>query len=170
MPQVVFADEGTDPFQVAADHYRHGRWQAAIEALDALLEDHPDHSKAALSRFFLGEALVQAGRLGEARQHLRRFLHENPESQYRRHALFRQAESDYLTGHFDDAQTNLELFRREYGTDELMAHVLPYLGDLALRDGGEHRVQDPREAHDERQGEHEVPRLQIGRASCRERV
>ena len=127
--------EADDQYAVAAAHYSRKRWELAVEEFRAFLARHADHPKANDARFFLGEALVQLGRLDEAREAFQVFLSRAAEHRYRRQALFRVGETAYLSHAYDVAQRELTRFRKTYPDDPLNEYVLPYLGEIALQRG-----------------------------------
>ncbi len=131
--RAVAADEpANDQYRVAAAHYGQGRWQLAADEFTAFLREHPQDSRANLTRFYLGETLVQLNRLDDARKSLAEFLAAEPESRFARQALFRKGEAALLAGDRAAAQVDLAAFHQKYPKDELDAFVLPYLADLEL--------------------------------------
>jgi TolA-binding protein len=126
------ADEADDQYAVAAGHYAQERWKFAAEEFEVFLAKHPSDSRAGESLFFLGEALVQLGRHGEALAKFQEYLRRDPSGQYARSALFRAGEAAYLAGKMPEAKSLLPQFADKHPGDELNAHVLPYLGEIAL--------------------------------------
>lgn len=129
------ADEADDQFAVAAGLYARQQWELAVEAFGEFLAKHPDHPNAAEATFFLGEALLQTGKVEQAGERFRQYLAAEPEGKFARPALFRAGEAAYLTGSPQVAKTELEQFLATYADDKLNAYVLPYLGDIALGQG-----------------------------------
>lgn len=126
------AEEADDQYTVAAGHYDNERWKLAAEEFQKFLEKYPGDRRANRSIFFLGEALLQLGKLDAAREQFRRYAELEPSGEHSKSAIFRSAEAAYLTSNFDVAKPELERFLAKYPTDRLNAHVLPYLGDIAL--------------------------------------
>lgn len=129
------ADDAADQQQVGAGHYARGRWQLAVDELEAFLKAYPQHSKAGESLFLLGEALVQLKQLPQARTRFRECLVREPTGKFARQALFRAAEAAYLIGALADAKSDLEQYLAKYPDDALGAYVWPYLGDVAWKQG-----------------------------------
>jgi cellulose synthase operon protein C len=127
------ANEADDQFALAAGNYDRQQWQLAVENFQRFLEKQPTDRRANQSAFFLGEALIQLGKLDDAREYFRQYASRDPKGKYVRVALFRAAESAYLAGRFDVAKPELDAFLVQYPDDRLGAYVLPYLGDIALR-------------------------------------
>lgn len=129
----ALAAPADDQFAVAAGHYRHNRWQLAVDEFQVFLDRYPAHPRAETVRFFRAESLVQLGRYQDAADELTALIKNSPRHEYARQARFRLGELAYLQGLDAEAQTQLETFRREHPQDGLLAYVLPYLGDIRLR-------------------------------------
>jgi len=126
------ADEADDQYAVAAGHYARQRWKFAAEEFRTLLKEYPNHPNVDRSVFFLAEALLQLGQREEAETLFRDYLKRDSAARLARPALFRAAEAAYLSGKFDRAKTDLQRFLTQYRDDNLAAHVLAYLGQIAL--------------------------------------
>lgn len=144
-PSPALADAAADQYKVGAGHYTRERWELAIEEFRVFLRDYADHPLAGNATFFLGEALVQGNRYGEARDQFRQLLSRFPEHRYAAQALFRAGEVGYLLGEYPAARQDLEAFRQRHPEDALNAYVLPYLGEIALAEG---RLAEARELFD----------------------
>ena len=131
----VRADQADDQFAVAAGNYDRQQWKPAVDEFQTFLKNYPNDRRANQSRFFLGEALVQLGKLDAAGQQFHQYLTHEPDGKYARVALFRAGESAYLAGNLAAAKPELESFVAKYGDDRLNAFVLPYLGDITLSAG-----------------------------------
>ena len=129
------ADAAVDRFGLAADHYRHQRWQQSCDEFAGLLALDADGARTAEARFFYGEALVQLSRWNEARDQFGELLKRDPDGPHARQALFRAAEAAYLVGDVRAASVDLQAFHKRYPDDPLGAYVLPYLGSLELQSG-----------------------------------
>ena len=128
----VRGDDADDQFAVAAGHYDRQQWKLAVEEFQTFLGKYPNDRRANQGIFFLGEALLQLGKLDDARQHFHEYAAREPAGKYARAALFRSGEAAYLAGEFAAAKPDLEGFLAKYPHDRLIAYVLPYLGDIAL--------------------------------------
>ena len=131
-PLPACADEADDQFAVAAGHYDRQRWKLAVEEFQTFLQKYPNDPRANRCVFYLGEALLQLGKLDDARRNFHAYVERDPEGKYARAALFRSGESAYLAGKLDAAKPDLEGFLAKYPDDRLNAYVLPYLGEMAL--------------------------------------
>jgi TolA-binding protein len=138
-PRAARAADG-DPFALAAEHYRQGRWEQACDAFDKLLAADPPHARAAEARFYCGEALVQLGRWDDARRHFAELLKTDAEGSHARQARFRVGEAAYMLGDDTSAKEALRDFCRRYADDPLNAYALPYLGSLELQSGNAERA------------------------------
>ncbi len=132
---LVCADEADDQFAVAAGHYDRQQWKLAVEEFQTFLQKYPQDRRVTQSLFFLGEALLQVGKLNDAREHFHQYIAREPDGKYSRAALFRSGEAAYLAGNFAAARPDLEQFLAKYPQDRLNAYVLPYLGDIVLTGG-----------------------------------
>ena len=128
----VHAAEADDQFAVAAGHYDRQQWRLAVEEFQTFLQKYPNDRRANEGVFFLGEALVQLGKLDAARKQFLAYSAREPDGKHARPALFRAGEAAYLSGNVQTARPDLERFLAKYPKDRLNAYVLPYLGDIAL--------------------------------------
>lgn len=126
------ADEADDRYAIAAGHYAQKRWEFAVEEFQTFLQEYPAHASATQGVFFLGEALVQLGRLDEATTHFRTYLDRDPKGRFAARALFRTGEAAQLAGKPGMAKKDLERFLAAFPDHKLNAHVLPLLGEIAL--------------------------------------
>ena len=131
----VRADEADDRYAVGAAHYAAARWNLAVEEFQAFLQAYPSHPKAAQANFFLAEALIQLKRFAEAASCYRSYLDREPQGRLAPESLFRWGEAEYLAGQGVQAKKPLTDFMAKYPGHALAAYALPYLGDLALREG-----------------------------------
>ena len=129
------AGPAEDQYTVAAGQYKRQRWQLAIDEFALFLKDYPGHAKAAEARFFTGEALMQLGKVAQAREHFDAFAAAAPDHKYAPQALFRRGECAYLTGDYEPARALLKQFHKDHVGSSLNQYALPYLGDLALMQG-----------------------------------
>jgi cellulose synthase operon protein C len=124
-----------DQFAIAAGHYNHQDWKLAVEEFRTFLAAYPDERRANECVFFLGEALRQLGKFGEARQQFQAYASREPKGRHAAAALFGAAEAAYLAGEYRSAKPDLATFVERHPDDPLNAFALPYLGDIALSSG-----------------------------------
>lgn len=124
-----------EQYAVAADHYGRGRWELAAEEFRSFLAQHAEHPRTNAVRFFLGESLVQAGKLDDAQEQFRAFLAAAPEHRYARQAIFRLGEAAYLAHENDEAQRQLQKFADLHPGDPMNAYALAYLAEIAQLQG-----------------------------------
>ncbi|MEX0937765.1 MAG: tetratricopeptide repeat protein [Pirellulales bacterium] len=129
------ADAATDQYAVAAEHYSQQRWDLAAAEFEVFLQRYADHPRAGHARFYLAEALVQAGQYARAHSEFRVLLRGSPEGPFARQAMFRAGESAFLAKDHTNALADLTAFHERYADDPLCRYVLPYLGEIALADG-----------------------------------
>ena len=87
---------------------RSGQEKVAVEALDRLLADHPDHSLSARSRLSRGLSLVSLDRGEDAEKDLQAFLDSNPKGNDLGDALFELAMIDRNAGRHAEAAEHLQ--------------------------------------------------------------
>jgi cellulose synthase operon protein C len=131
----VRANEADDQYAVAAGHYARQQWKLAVDELQAFLKKYPNDRHANECVFLCGEALLQTGRLDEARENFQKYLSREPSGARAQAALFRVGEAAYLAGNFAIAKPDLERFLAQYPKHRLNGYVLPYLGDTVLAGG-----------------------------------
>lgn len=136
------ADEGDDQFAIAARHYQHARWQQAADEFRTLLSHFPDHPKAPVATFFLGEALIQQESYAESRRYFGEFLERAAEHPHSAQARFRLGEISYLMKEDEPAREALGAFRDAHPEHPLNAFAIPHLAAIALRN------RDPAAARD----------------------
>lgn len=135
----VVADDGNQQYQFAKGLYARAQWDAAADEFNSFLRLHPDHSEASTAAFYLGEALVQQRRYDDAVGRFESYLDALPNGPFRKQALFRVAECDFL-GNRPTSEQRLATFSTAFPDDRLNGLVLNYRGQVALRQG------DPRQA------------------------
>lgn len=136
----AWAETARQQYRLAAGFYQTKDWQSAVDRFQQFVADHPQDEQAPAATFFIGEALVQLGKYGEARNAFQRFLDLRPDHSYAAQAMFRVGECDYLRGDDQTARNDLRKFHRRFPDEPLNAYVLPYLGELALA------LNDPKDA------------------------
>ncbi len=127
--------EADAQFSAAAEHYRQGQWQAAVDGFATLLAENPNFARAADAHFFGGEALVQLQQWHDARANFDAVLRIDPMGAHARQSLFRSGEAAFMLGDDRPALEQLTAFIREYPSDLLNAFALVYVGDLQLLAG-----------------------------------
>ena len=92
------ADPADDQFAVAAGQYDRHQWKLAVEEFQTFIEKYPKDRRANECVFFLGEALRQLGKYGEARQQFQIYSSREPKGDRAPAALFGAGEAAYLAG------------------------------------------------------------------------
>ena len=77
--------------------------------------------------------LVNADKYAEARDVLRAYVRDYPQSKSLPDSLYRAGECSYLLDDLKSADRELGRFVKEYPRHELVEWALPYLGDSKLR-------------------------------------
>jgi TolA-binding protein len=131
----AWAAPADDEYAAAAALYSSSQWREAADSFGRFIEQHADHERAAIARFYRGEALAQIGKYEEAAAEHDAFLTQQPQHALSGTARFRVGECLLLAGKGDAAKVLLEDFRREFPQDDLNALALPYLGEIALAAG-----------------------------------
>ena len=130
---LAHADDGGRQLQFARGLYARAQWAAASQEFESLLKQHPDHPERAQITFYLGEALVQQRRYGDAEKCFQDYLNLDPDGPYRKQALFRIAECAFL-GNAPSAQEKLKSFSDTFPNDRLNALILAYRGQTLLKE------------------------------------
>ncbi|MBC8351833.1 MAG: tetratricopeptide repeat protein, partial [Planctomycetes bacterium] len=131
----VRADQASDQFTLAADHYSQQRWDLASTEFEAFLEQFPSHERASRASFYAGESLLQLKKYNDARVLYQRVFSQTPNSQFARQATFRAAEMLFLAGNHEEAKGELEAFDADQGSDTFNAYSLAYRGEIAVDEG-----------------------------------
>jgi cellulose synthase operon protein C len=131
----TWSDEVDDQFALAAGHYDRQDWKLAVEGFQAFIDKYPKDRRVSESVFFLGEALRQLGKYGEARRQFQIYSSREPKGRRAPAALFGAGEAAYLAGDLVVAKADLTQFLEKYPGNPLNAYALPYLGDIALSTG-----------------------------------
>jgi TolA-binding protein len=131
----AWAAPADDEYASAAALYSSSQWREAADSFGRFIEQHADHERAAIARFYRGEALAQIGKYEAAAAEHDAFLTEQPRHALSATARFRVGECLLLAGKGEAAKVLLEDFRREFPKDDLNALALPYLGEIALAAG-----------------------------------
>ncbi|MDX1945539.1 MAG: tetratricopeptide repeat protein [Pirellulaceae bacterium] len=121
-----------DEYAAAARAYAAREWASAADSFSKFADEHPQHDRAPLARFYAGEALVQTGNYDAASRRLIEFLEQSPQHRLSKTAQFRVGECLLLAGKNAEAEARLTEFRKTHPADDLNAFALVYLGDISL--------------------------------------
>ena len=127
-------NDGDRQYRFARGLYARAQWDAAAKEFEAFLQQNPEYPEAAKVEFYLGEALAQQRRYAEAGKRFQRYSDLQPNGAYRKLAMFRLAEGEFLQK-LPTAQKRLEAFSKTYSDDRLNGLVLTYRGQTALQQG-----------------------------------
>ena len=133
VPAAVSADKALDDYNLAVGLYKQDRWKLASDSFRKFIKGSPRHAKTPFARLYLGLALVNQKKHGEARQVLRGFVRSYPKSKNLSDALYRVGECSYLLDDLKAAEGELGAFLKSYPKHELAEWGLPYLADVKLR-------------------------------------
>ena len=100
--------ESAEQYTVAATHYSRGDWNLAAAEFDVYLTRFPDQCNCMECRFFMGESLLQAGRLEEAAEQFLLCLYDETNLEHAQIARFRLGHIYFSQGQFDKAKTILK--------------------------------------------------------------
>ncbi len=134
-PQPIFADAALDDYNLAVGLYKQKRWELAAESFQKFVQGYKDHEKTPLARLYLGLTLVNAGKYTDARNVLRGYVKDYPESRNLADAMYRVAECSYLLDDLKAAEEEFQAFLDKHPKNELAEWGLPYLGDAQIRLG-----------------------------------
>lgn len=129
------ADAGDDEYNLAVGSYSQRRWPLAIESFRRFLAAHPAHPKSAAAKLYLGLSLVGNGDRKEARDVLRTYLKENPQSRNAPDARYRIAECSYLLNEFAVAETEFRTYLEQHPDHAFVEWALADRADALLRLG-----------------------------------
>ena len=122
-----------DAFKTAASHYKLERWGFAAIEFAEFVANHPNHTKTADARYYLGESLIQQQEFAQAAMAFEQFICEHPSDPRLARATFRVGEAQMLAGNDKIAEPLLQQFAERYPQHELNECALYYLGDLATK-------------------------------------
>ncbi|MBM83572.1 MAG: hypothetical protein CMJ78_23680 [Planctomycetaceae bacterium] len=131
----AFADQADDAYNFAVGLYKQNRWELAAGRFREYLKKHPQHSKVAYARLYLGLTLINVDKHADARKELRLFVAKNPKNQNLAHAMYRVAECSYFLNDLKAARTEFDAFLKKAPEDPLREWAWPYLADTQLRLG-----------------------------------
>ncbi|HID23602.1 MAG TPA: tetratricopeptide repeat protein, partial [Planctomycetaceae bacterium] len=129
------ADSASDEYKLAVGLYKQQRWALAAETLRQFVKAHPRHAKVAPARLYLGLTLVNLRDYQAAREVLRGYIADYPNSRELPHALYRVAECSYFLDDLKSAEREFQAFLRKAPRDPLGEYAYPYLADTQLRLG-----------------------------------
>ena len=122
-----------DAFKTAASHYKLERWGFAAIEFAEFVAHHPNHTKIADARYYLGESLIQQREFAQAAIAFEQFMTEHPSDPRLARATFRAGEAQMLAGNEEIAEPLLKQFVDRYPQHQLNECALYYLGDLATK-------------------------------------
>jgi TolA-binding protein len=131
--QVLRADAPLDDYNLAVGLYKQKRWDLSADSFRKFVEKYPGHEKVPLARLYLGLTLVNADKFAEARDVLRGYLKDYPQSRNAVDAMYRIAECSYLLDDLKTAEAEFQGFLSKAPKHELAEWAAPYLGDSQLR-------------------------------------
>lgn len=119
-------------FSRAVEKYGSRDWSAATKHFEQFLAANPDSSQAPEATYWLGEALLQSGRLDEAERAYKRLIDKWPTHRWARESWFRRGELAFWAGRSDDARQWLERFVDGASTSPRRFYALVYLAETAV--------------------------------------
>ncbi|MGH7202156.1 MAG: tetratricopeptide repeat protein, partial [Planctomycetaceae bacterium] len=135
LPLTVQADEGDDAYRLAVGAYQMARWDTAAESFETFIDEHPNHARVPLARFYWGLSLRNAEQYREAHRVLSGFVKDYPDNENRPEAMFRTAEASYLLNDLKAAEPEFKTFIQRNPRHEYLEWAWPYLADAQLRLG-----------------------------------
>ena len=99
-----------------------GTWRPTPFATSS--KNTPNHERVPYARLFLGMTLVNADHLADARQVLRDYVRDYPQSKSLPDALYRVGECSYLLDDLKSADTEFQQFLTQYPQHELAEWAL----------------------------------------------
>jgi len=132
-PPAARADAALDDYNLAVGLYKQKRWDLSAESFQKFVQNYPRHEKIPLARLYLGLTLVNADKFTEAREVLRGYAKDYPQSRNAADALYRVAECSYLLSDLKNAEEEFQAFLEKHPKHELAEWALPYLADTQLR-------------------------------------
>ncbi|MHC4975656.1 MAG: tetratricopeptide repeat protein [Planctomycetota bacterium] len=105
----------------------------ALESLDQLLDDHPDHELAPQALQLQATTLHELERYSDSQRATTRFLRDYPDSTLTESIAFLDAENLFLRDEFDDAADAYEDFLSEFPNSEQATDARFRLGDALYR-------------------------------------
>ena len=131
-------------YQLAANAYTQQDWQEAIGYFRQVSTSDAEESVLQASRFYMAESLMQLGEYREAEQVFETYQKSQSESEsvnqeaalvQPARILYRLAECRYLLNDHQEALKRFEHLYEQAPEDPLIEFILPFLGELYLREG-----------------------------------
>ena len=131
--QPGFAQSSHDEYRLAMEFYQRGEFEGAKSTFHSILRNYPNSPQALLTKFYLGETLIELQDHDLAYQAYQGFLTDSKEHEFIPRATFRLGECAYFLGRDSQAIRLFEEFGIKYPAHELNRISLPYLGKLRLK-------------------------------------
>ncbi len=122
-----------DLYDFAVASYKQQDWETATAEFKKFLKNHSSHVKVPLARLYLGLSLVNQRDHKQAREILRAYAKDYPQSKYLADTQYRIAESSYLMGDLGAAEKEFKAFLAANPRHAFAEWAWPYLGDTQLR-------------------------------------
>ncbi len=132
---VARADQADDDYAVAVGFYKGSRWDLAAQAFQKFLNDNPKHTRAPISRLYLGLSLSNLEKYDQARPVLRDFVKEFANNAQVPTAMYWIAVCSYFLDDWKSADMEFTAFLAKSPDDPKHEDALTYLGDSQLRLG-----------------------------------
>ncbi|MFG0257632.1 MAG: tetratricopeptide repeat protein [Phycisphaerales bacterium JB043] len=105
----------------------------ALDSIEQLLDDYPEHELAPQALQLQATTLHELQRYDDSQRATSRFLRDYPDSQLAESVAFLDAENLFLRDHFDDASDAYESFLSEFPNAEQASDARFRLGDALYR-------------------------------------
>lgn len=131
--RLAAAADALDHYRLAVGFYKKEQWKLAAESFRSFLDSSPRHPRAESARFYYGLSLVKLDDLRQAREVLRRFVHDFPKSRDVGTAGYWVGHCSFFLQDYPAAEHELAAFLSQSPQDPLGEWALPYLADAELR-------------------------------------
>ncbi len=135
--QVAFSTQADEQYASAVKAYNDGNWPQSAELLRQFINAFPGDYRTLTARFYLGEALLQAGDTQSAATAYEAFIESLRDGEHCKEILarYRIGEIAYLLHNDRRAAFELRSFCDRYPQHAFVYYALPYLAELDCRRG-----------------------------------
>ena len=131
--QSTAADPALDEYNLAIGLYKQKRWALAADSFRKFVASRPKHARTPYARLYLGLTLVNLEDHKGAREVLRKYIADYPQSRELPHAMYRVAECSYFLDDLPASEKEFQAFLAKCHDDPLREYAYPYLADAQLR-------------------------------------
>lgn len=119
-------------FQIAKAYGYQDQYQQKVNALNKLLQEHPETTLGAVAKYELGDSYFMLNKLDKALKAFNSVINDYQQSPYRKKALLKRGLVQYRKGDYDGAIASYKTVVADYGVDSESNEAVATLKNIYL--------------------------------------